>query len=113
MKTLAFIAAGVLAYAASAAPAFAQQGAAEVPPPKCGAAPQLPGERMMEDNSIRRRFEREMKTYGECVKGYVSERQASALALQQQAKAHADAANAAVNEYNALLKKLNEAQAGK
>ena len=112
MKTLAFIAAGVLAYAA-AAPAFAQQAAADIPPPKCGAAPTLPGERMMEDPSIRRRFEREMKTYGDCVKAYVGERQASAQALQQQAKAHADAANAAVNEYNALLKKLNDTQAGK
>ena len=112
MKTLAFVAAGVLAYAA-AVPAFAQQAAADVPPPKCGAVPTLPGERMMEDPTVRRRFDREMKTYGDCVKAYVAERQASAQSLQGQAKAHADAANAAVNEYNATLKKLNDMQAGK
>ena len=46
-------------------------------------------------------------------KAYVAERQASAQALNTQAKAHADAANAAVIEYNAVLKKLNEQAAGK
>jgi len=114
MKTFAFAAAGAFALAIATAPALAQQApAADVPPPKCGAAPTLPGERMMEDPSIRRRFEREMKTYGECVKAYVAERQVSAKALEAQAKAHAEAANAAVNEYNALLKKLNDTQSGK
>src|SRR5437868_15205491 len=99
MKKLAFVAAGVLACAFATAPSYAQQGAAaEIPPPKCGAVPTLPGERMMEDATVRRRFERELKTYGDCVKAYVAERQASAQALQQQARAHADAANAAVND---------------
>jgi len=112
MKTLAFVAAGVFAYAV-ATPAFAQQAAADVPAHKCGTVPPMPGERMMEDTTIRRRFEREVKVYGDCVKAYVAERQASAQALQAQAKAHADAANAAVIEYNATLKKLNDAAAGK
>ena len=111
MKMLAIAAAGVLAYAA-ATPSFAQP-AAEVPQIKCGAVPNVPGERMMEDSTIRHRFEREMKTYGECVKAYVAERQAAANALQAQAKAHLDAGNAAVVEYNATMKKLNDAQAGK
>ena len=114
MKILTTLAAGVLAYSL-AAPAFAQQppAVADVPAVKCGEVPKLPGERMMEDPSIRRRFERDIKTYGECVKAYVAERQASANALQAQAKAHAEAANAAVNDYNAVLKKLNDSQAGK
>ena len=115
MKTLAFVAAGVLAYAAATAPVLAQPAgaSAEVPQHKCGQVPPMPGERMMEDQTIRRRFEREVKTYGDCVKAYVAERQASAQALNNQAKAHAEAANAAVIEYNAVLKKLNEQQAGK
>ena len=114
MKTLILVAASVLAYAI-ATPALAQQPAAtaEVPQHKCGQVPPMPGERMMEDRTIRNRFEREVKTYGDCVKAYVAERQASAQALNTQAKAHADAANAAVIEYNAVLKKLNEQAAGK
>jgi hypothetical protein len=115
MKILAIAAAGVLACAA-ASPSFAQTAApasTEIPAPKCGTPPTLPGEKMMEDSTIRRRFEREIKTYGDCVKAYVSERQAAANALQAQAKAHADAANVAINDYNALMKKINEQAGGK
>ena len=80
--------------------------ASDIPPMKCD-APTMPGERMMEDISIRKRFERDVKTYGECVKGWVSERQASAEAHQKAAKANVEAGNAAVNDYNALMSKFN------
>src|SRR3954451_3026092 len=115
MKIAAIAAAGALA-CALATPSFAQTAAppaGDIPQPKCGTPPALPGERMMEDNTIRRRFEREIKTYGDCVKAYVAERQAAANALQSQAKAQADAANVAINEYNALMKKINEQASGK
>ena len=108
MKMLAFVAAGALAYAV-ALPAAAQQAATpEVPPIDCGSAPNLPGDKMMEDAGLRRRFEREIKMYGECVKKYVAERQESIKGLQAQQKAHMEAANKAVNEYNALMKAMNE-----
>jgi hypothetical protein len=107
MLALAAAATGVLAYAI-ATPSFAQP-AAEVPPLKCGAAPNLPGERMMEDPTVRRRFDREMKTYGDCVKGYVAERQETIKGLQAQEKAHMEAANKAVNDYNALMKAMTDA----
>ena len=94
----------VLAQAPAAVPAV------EVPSHKCGAMPNMPGERMMEDQSIRRRFEREVKTYGDCLKAYVAERQAVSNNLLAQAKANTEAANAVVNEYNASIKKLNESQ---
>src|SRR3954468_740048 len=115
MKLLALAAVGALA-CALATPSFAQAPAAapaDIPKASCGTPPALPGEKMMEDSSIRRRFEREIKAYGDCVKAYVAERQAAANALQAQAKAHADAANAAILEYNALMKKINEQASSK
>ena len=78
----------------------------DIPPMKC-TAPTMPGERMMEDASIRKRFERDVKTYGDCVKSWVSERQATAEALQKAAKANVEAGNSAVNDYNALMNKFN------
>ena len=83
--------------------------ATDIPPMKCE-APKMPGERMMEDTTIRKRFERDVKAYGECVKGWVSERQATAEALQKAAKANVEAGNAAVNDYNALMAKFNGAK---
>ncbi len=119
MKALAFaaglaacIAFNVHAQQPAAAPAAPAAGAA-VPPMNCGAVPELPGSRMMEDMSIRRRYEREIKTYGDCVKAYVAERQASMKSLTDQARAHADVANKAINDYNETMKKINEMAAGK
>ena len=93
--------------------ATAQQPAAapvaDVPAMKCEKPGNVPGQAMMADQSIRRRYEREVKTYGDCVKAYVAERQTAAKTLQQSAQANADAGNAAVNEYNALMKQLNDA----
>jgi hypothetical protein len=85
----------------------------DIPAMKCEPKPTLPGERMMADPSLRKRFEREMKTYGDCVKAYVSERQTAAKSYQEAAKAQADAGNSAVVEYNAFVKQTNEAAGGK
>jgi len=104
MKYVPVLAAGLLLGPTGAA----AQPPIDIPPVKCE-LPKLPGARMMEDVSIRKRFERDIKAHGDCVKAYVAERHASAKALQEQAKAHADAGNAAVVEYNTALKAINEA----
>ena len=108
MKKL-LLAAGALPLAAAFA-AHAQQAApapADVPKHTCS-APNLPGPKMMEDPSTRRRFENEMKMYGTCMKAYVAERQAAAQGFQAQARAQADAGNEAVKEYNAKVKEMND-----
>ena len=81
----------------------------DIPPLKCEPKPQLPGSKMMEEPSVRRRFERDMKAYGDCVKAYVAERHAAAKSHQEAAKANAEAGNVAVAEYNAFVKQTNEA----
>jgi hypothetical protein len=111
MKRSAF----VVPLLVAALPAFAQTPAPapsgpsmDVPPMKCD-APTLPSSRMMEDTTIRRRFEREVKTYGDCVKAYVKDRETIAKSMQEAAKANVDAGNKAVNDYNALMKQFNDA----
>lgn len=99
-----------VALLAAAVPALAQQAAApSVPAISCGTPPDLPSSRMMEERTIKSRFERELKMYGDCVKNYVSDRQKSANEMSAAAKAHMDAGNKAVQDYNALMKQLNEA----
>ena len=77
--------------------------APDVPKPGCGTAPELPGRTMMQDSSVRKRFEDDVKKFKECMKAYVDERQAAA-------RAHAAAGNEAVNEFNAWVKALDEEQ---
>ena len=107
MKHALLLAAALLAAAggASAQPT-------DIPPIKCD-KPQLPGSKMMEDRGIRNRFERDMKAHGDCVKGYVAERQAAAKVHEEAMKAQAAAANTAVIDYNAFVKQTNDAAAGK
>ena len=109
MKSPTLAAAALLLAGAGAAMAQTT----DVPAMKCEPKPQLAGDRMMEDPSVRRRFERDMKTYGECVKAYVAERQAAAKSYQEAAKAQIDVGNSAVVEYNAFVKQMNEAAGGK
>lgn len=99
MKSIT-LAALLLAGAATAA--HAQQ-PLEIPKHKCEPKPVLPGPRMMEDNSVRKRFQRDIDAYKNCMKAYADERAAAA-------KAHTDAGNAAINEYNDTMKALQEAQ---
>ena len=109
MKHVSLAVAAALIFGAAS---VAAQQPSDIPPMKCE-KPTVPGERMMEDSGIRRRVEREMKTYGECVKAYVAERQAAAKSLNAAAQANAEAGNSAVNEYNAFVKQSNERVGGK
>jgi hypothetical protein len=96
----ATLAALLLAGVATAAQA---QQPADIPKHKCEPKPVMPGPRMMEDNSVRKRFQRDIDEYKACMKAYADERAAAA-------KAHTDAGNAAINEYNDTMKALQEAQ---
>jgi hypothetical protein len=68
--------------------------------PTCTKA-EFPGRLAMSQSENRRKvFEREFKAYNECMKAYVDERTAATRANQE-------AANAAINEYNEVAKKIN------
>ena len=108
MKKILVAVAGMLPLAFAASAGAQQAAPAEIPKHSCS-APNLPGSKMMEEATVRRRFENDMKMYGTCMKSYVSERQAAAQSLQAQAKAQADAGNEAVKEYNAKVKEMNDA----
>ena len=89
-----------------AASAIAQQPAAapsvvNVPPPKCEPKPEWPGR--LATDSRRKLFDREMKQYKDCMNAYLEERKAHL-------KAHEVAANAAIEEHNAVMKKVTEDQ---
>jgi hypothetical protein len=87
-----------------ASAAFAEQ--AEVPKPKCDPKPSYPGPRMREDATSMRNFKRDHDKYKECMMAYLEDRKAAM-------KAHEVAANAAVEEYNATMKALADAQNAK
>ena len=95
------IAASLLATTA----AFAQQ-PQEIPKPKCEPKPHYPGPRMREDASAMRGFKRDHDNYKKCMTDYLEERKAAM-------KAHEVAANAAVEEFNATMKALADAQNAK
>jgi hypothetical protein len=81
----------------------AKPAAPDVPKPNCGAAPELPGNTMMQDSAVRKRFETDVQKYKECMKAYVDERQAVA-------RAQTAAGNEAVNNFNAWVKALDDEQ---
>jgi Skp family chaperone for outer membrane proteins len=81
---------------------FAQT-APEVPKAKCEPKPVLPGERMMEEANVRKRFQSDLDAYKKCMTAYLDDRKASM-------KAHEIAANAAIEEYNGTMKALADAQ---
>ena len=86
--------------------AFAWLGVAqaqEVPKIDCGAKPDYPGRLGMSVDSKRKFFEREMKKYGDCVKTYLDAR-------NKGIKDNETAAKAAVEDYNAFMKQIQEAQ---
>jgi len=96
----ATIAAGLLLGAASTL-SFAQ--AADVPKFQCEPKPTLPGARLMEEPSVRKRFQSDIDNYKKCMTAYLDERKAAIAANQA-------AANAAIEEYNKLMKDLTEQQ---
>ena len=97
------LAALLLAGVSSAA--FAQQAPApvDIPKHKCEPKPQLPMRTMMGDPNTRKRFQKEIDEYKTCMKVYADDRAAAA-------KAHTDAGNTAINEYNDTMKALQDAQ---
>ena len=82
--------------------AFAQA-PADVPKHKCEPKPQLPMRTMAGDPNTRKRFLKDIEDYKNCMKQFADERAASA-------KSHTDAGNAAIDEYNATMKTLQDAQ---
>ena len=92
-----------VALAACAGVAFAQK-PSDVPPHNCGAKPEYPGRLVMTSDMRRRNFDREVHKYTECIKAYVADRKASS-------EAHTAAGNAAIDEYNAAIKKLKDDEA--
>lgn len=93
---LATLFAGVATAAVAAEPP-------EVPKHKCEPKPVLPGPAMRRDAMVVKRFQRDLDAYKDCMRAYADERAAAA-------KAHTDAGNAAINEYNETVKAISEAQ---
>jgi hypothetical protein len=58
---------------------------------------------LLNDNATRKKLQREIDQYKACMKGYSDERAAVA-------RAHTEAGNAAINEYNETMKALQESQ---
>lgn len=103
MKSVALLA--VLATAATTvavAQAPAPAKAPEIPPAKCEPKPEFPGR--LASDTRRKLFDREMKAYKDCMQVYLDERKAAI-------KANEVAANAAIEEHNAVMKKIQEEQA--
>lgn len=94
------LAASMVACLAAAAQA---QTPTDVPKHKCDPKPQLPGARMMQEGNTAKNFQREVDAYRACMKAYADERAAAV-------KAHTEAGNSAINEYNETMKALQEAQ---
>ena len=82
-----------------AAPAPAA--AVSIPGPKCEPKPEWPGR--LATDSRKKLFDREMKMYKDCMNAYLEERKVHL-------KAHEQAANAAIEEHNAVMKKVTEDQ---
>jgi len=102
MDRITFALAALLALAAASAGAQHPAQAPEVPKQKCE-KPQQPMRAMMQDANTRKKFQREIDTYKACMKAYADDRAAAA-------KAHTDAGNAAITEYNETIKALQDAE---
>ena len=100
MKRLSYAAA--LVFGAATTLTLAQT-PTDVPKPKCEPKPVLPGARMMEEASVRKRFQSDVDAYKKCMTTYLDDRKAAI-------KAHENAANAAIEEYNGTMKALTDAQ---
>jgi hypothetical protein len=79
---------------------FAQ--GSETPKPQCDPKPEYPGRLVMQSDTRAKAFNNDVKKYAECMKKFVADRQAAT-------KENSDAANAAIEEYNGVMKKINAA----
>ncbi|HUL57209.1 MAG TPA: hypothetical protein VLT60_09425 [Usitatibacter sp.] len=78
-------------------------GLAEAPKPKCDPKPEYPGHLAMQSDTRKKAFEKELNAYKDCINAYLADRKVAM-------KSEEDAANAAIAEYNDVMKKINEAQ---
>ena len=72
----------------------------EIAKPACDPKPEFPGRLAMQSENRRKQFQHDMEKYKECMVGYVDARKATA-------QANTEAANAAVDEFNTTMKKIN------
>ncbi len=100
MKKPALAAGLVLAATAAVAQNTSSTPAPQVPKHSCE-APAVPGATRRQDLREMDRFNKAAKAYKECMQAYIAERQAAS-------KAQIDAANAAAEEYNQTVKKMEE-----
>ena len=77
---------------------------ADVPKPKCEPKPEFPGRLAMQREAVRKVFDSELKAYRACMQAYIEARKAAA-------DANTTAGNAAIEEYNAIMKKIIAEQA--
>ncbi len=73
----------------------------EVAKPACDPKPEFPGHLAMQSDTRRKQFQRDMDKYKECMVAYIDQRKATA-------QANTEAANGAVDEFNATMKKIND-----
>ncbi len=97
------LAVALLALAGSAA---AQQPTPAAPKHSCTKPGEHPG-RLASDTQ-QRSWTRNVNAYLECLKKFVADEQAIVKPLNDQAKPHIDAANAAIDEYNKSSKEFRE-----
>jgi hypothetical protein len=76
----------------------------EIPKHNCTPKPEYPGRLAMQSDSRAKVFERDIKAYQACMNKYLDERKAMM-------KANEENANAAIAEYNEVMKSLNAATA--
>ncbi|NJD87786.1 MAG: hypothetical protein FIB05_07215 [Betaproteobacteria bacterium] len=93
------------AFAQAPAPEAAPAAAATpgIPPFQCDPKPVYPGIDNIKSEADLDKLKATVKKYQDCVKAYVTERNATS-------KAHTEAGNAAVREHNAVMKKFVDDQ---
>ncbi len=74
---------------------------AEVAKPACNPKPEFPGRLAMQSDMRRKQFQKEMDNYKDCMVAYINDRKAAS-------QANTEAANAAVDEFNTTMKKIND-----
>jgi hypothetical protein len=102
MKRITVAAAIALCFAIPAVHA-ADPAPANVAAAKCEPKPEYPGRLALQSDTRANAFRKELDTYKNCVNAYLADRKAAI-------KANEDASNAAINDYNAVMKKINDAQ---
>ncbi|MEO5691504.1 MAG: hypothetical protein ABIQ72_00130 [Usitatibacter sp.] len=100
MKRFSLVAALMLGAASTVT--FAQS-PGDVPAIKCEPKPVLPGSALMQDKMVVKRFQGDIDNYKKCMNEYLEARKVAM-------KANEVAANKAIEDYNALMKSLNDQQ---